>query len=155
VQRDLERVGLGRAWLSEAPILGGRTQPADVALIMANLKLAQEYNVDPQVWVTNLQMAIGEYQRRVKRGALSLLCPVWWLELLLHYLFRLPMGLFQVAGYDTALFEKSGPGKVLRFIWSVSVVVVTLVATVVSAAAGMQQVGWWEPFLKQLKSWRP
>jgi hypothetical protein len=65
------------------------------------------------------------------------------------------MGLFQVAGYDTALFEKSGPGKVLRFIWSVSVVVVTLVATVVSAAAGMQQVGWWEPFLKQLNSWRP
>jgi hypothetical protein len=155
VQRDLERVGLGRAWLSEAPILGGRTRPADMALVMANLKLAQEYNFDPQMILTNLQMAIGEYQRRVKRGVLALFCPVWWLELVLRCLFRIPVGLVGMAGYNAVSFERSGPGKALQFIWSAIIVVLTVGAALMSAAAGMQQVGWWEPFLQQLSSFRP
>jgi hypothetical protein len=122
---------------------------------MAYPDIAKEYNMHPQMILTNFQMAIGEYERRVRRGVLALFCPVWWLELGLRFLFRLPLGLFRIAGYNTGPFERSGPGKALQFVWSTVIVVLTLTLAGVSAAAGMQQVGWWEPFLQQLSSLHP
>jgi hypothetical protein len=155
VQRDLQRVGLGYITLCDAPILGGRAHVADITVLMTHPDMATQYNLDPTTLMLQLDMAIGEYQRRVTRGRLALLNPLWWLELLLRFLFRLPLRLFRIAGYNTAPFERSGPGKVLQFMWTTLVVMLTLTLAAVSAAAGMQQVGWWEPFLQQLSSWQP
>lgn len=141
-QHALDGVGCGYVILCDAPAMGGRRHPAEITGVATHDTVADDYHVSPRSIVLQIEIAIGEYERRVETGRWQLLNPLWWLREILAGIVRIPFYLLGVAGLNQDAAEASLVGRAYRRL-------ATFMITAVGLIASLEQLGWLSP----LKRW--
>lgn len=118
-----------------SPLVGGFQGPLS---LLSSLFELREYHIPNSKVIDGLERVIGTYRRKKKHLYWQMFNPLFWLRVLLVKVVEVPFQILSAAGFDTAKFENSVMGKLVK-------AVVGFVAFAAALLTVLQILGWLEP----------
>jgi hypothetical protein len=82
--------------------------------LLSNLFELREYHIPNSKVIDGLERVIGTYRRKTNYLYWQMFNPLFWLRVLLVKIVEVPFQILSAAGFDTAKFENSFMGKVVK-----------------------------------------
>lgn len=108
---SLKKVGLGRLITRDAPVRGGKKVRINLIKAIFRDEIIQRFSLKDREPLEILDEGILAYRNRLWPQKLQLANPLFWLFQFGVFLSRLPILVFQKAGFDTTQAEKAGSVK--------------------------------------------
>ncbi len=138
VAYDLHRARQAPLILVDAPARGRRTRLMSLAAVSLDSKTADRHHVRPGMLITMWQVAIGQYERIVRREYWKLFNPAWWLAQAVGLIVRLPFYILGAVGFDQSRAEGSIAGRGYKLVMST----LGFIAVPITILSHMKNLGW-------------
>ena len=103
---SLRRVGLGSMITRDAPVKGGRKIQINLVKAVFRDHIIRQFSLDDQTPLDILDKGVLRYKQHLWAQKIQLFNPLFWLFHFGLFLARLPVLIFEKAGYDTTKAER-------------------------------------------------
>ena len=126
---SLQEIGLGRIVTREASSDGGKKVQINIIKAIFRDKVIQRYLLDEMAPLDVLGEGIAKYRAMLARNKVQLANPLFWLYHFIGWVAKLPLMVFQKAGYDTRYAEKLTSVRVFVIVMQLAIWYILLDST--------------------------
>lgn len=130
---SLKHAGVGSVVTHDAPAKGGKRYKINIIKAIFRESLTRNFSLEEDAPTEAIEAAIAKYRILLIRSRIQLFNPIFWLVQFVGYGISFPFYIMQKCGFDTAEFEKTSVGRMIKIIIALAMLYIT------SEASGFSQ----------------
>ncbi len=130
---SLKYAGVGSIVTHDAPSKGGKRYKINIIKAIFRESLTKNFSLDDNGPLEAIEAALAKYRVLLTRARLQLFNPIFWLVQFVGYAISSPFFIMQKCGIDTADFEKTSVGRMIKLIIALAMLYL------ISEASGFSQ----------------